>query len=106
MHPECFNTHPPFASYLQLSAFVANRKQDDYLCGKYTAKKVLIVSTFLPAQHLVRNAAVSGTAEKTRFYPGFATPVSYTDYFAGKKKDGQYEENELAMALSGLPSVA
>jgi len=31
---------------------------------------------------------------------------AYTDYFAGKLKDGQYDENELAMALSGLPSVA
>ena len=30
---------------------------------------------------------------------------AYTDYFAGKLKDGQYDENELAMALSGLPSV-
>jgi tryptophan synthase beta chain len=31
---------------------------------------------------------------------------AYTDYFAGKLKDGRYEESELAMALSGLPSVA
>ena len=31
---------------------------------------------------------------------------AYTDYFAGKLTDGQYDEAELAMALSGLPSVA
>jgi len=31
---------------------------------------------------------------------------AYTDYFAGKLTDGQYDDAELAMALSGLPSVA
>ena len=31
---------------------------------------------------------------------------AYTDYFAGKLKDGTYDDDELAMALSGLPSVA
>jgi len=31
---------------------------------------------------------------------------AYTDYFAGKLVDQQYEEQELAMALAGLPSVA
>ena len=30
---------------------------------------------------------------------------AYTDYFAGKLTDQQYEESELAMALAGLPSV-
>jgi tryptophan synthase beta chain len=30
---------------------------------------------------------------------------AYTDYFSGKLTDQQYEESELAMALSGLPSV-
>jgi tryptophan synthase beta chain len=30
---------------------------------------------------------------------------AYTDYFAGKLVDQQYDENELAMALAGLPSV-
>lgn len=30
---------------------------------------------------------------------------AYTDYFGGKLKDGIYDEKELAMALSGLPSV-
>jgi len=30
---------------------------------------------------------------------------AYTDYFAGKLVDQDYDENELAMALSGLPSV-
>jgi tryptophan synthase beta chain len=30
---------------------------------------------------------------------------AYTDYFAGKLVDQQYDEKELAMALSGLPSV-
>ena len=30
---------------------------------------------------------------------------AYTDYFAGKLVDQQYEEQELAMALAGLPSV-
>ncbi len=31
---------------------------------------------------------------------------AYTDYFAGKLTDQSYDENELAMALAGLPSVA
>jgi tryptophan synthase beta chain len=31
---------------------------------------------------------------------------AYTDYFAGKLTDQSYDEAELAMALSGLPSVA
>lgn len=30
---------------------------------------------------------------------------AYTDYFAGKLVDQQYDEKELAMALAGLPSV-
>jgi len=30
---------------------------------------------------------------------------SYMDYFAGKLTDQNYDENELAMALAGLPSV-
>ena len=30
---------------------------------------------------------------------------AYMDYFAGKLKDLQYDEKELAMALAGLPSV-
>jgi tryptophan synthase beta chain len=31
---------------------------------------------------------------------------AYIDYFAGKLEDRQYDEQELAMALAGLPSVA
>ena len=31
--------------------------------------------------------------------------AAYTNYFAGNLKDDQYDEKELAMALSGLPSV-
>ena len=31
---------------------------------------------------------------------------AYTDYFAGNLQDQDYDESELAMALSGLPSVA
>ena len=30
---------------------------------------------------------------------------AYTDFFAGKLVDGQYDNSELAMALSGLPSI-
>jgi len=30
---------------------------------------------------------------------------AYIDYFAGKLEDRDYDERELAMALSGLPSV-
>jgi tryptophan synthase beta chain len=30
---------------------------------------------------------------------------AYSDYFSGKLADQQYDENELAMALAGLPSV-
>jgi len=30
----------------------------------------------------------------------------YTDYFAGNLEDRNYDEQELAMALAGLPSVA
>jgi tryptophan synthase beta chain len=31
---------------------------------------------------------------------------AYTDYFAGKLTDRSYAEEELTMALAGLPSVA
>ncbi|MFN3984878.1 MAG: TrpB-like pyridoxal phosphate-dependent enzyme [Rhodocyclaceae bacterium] len=31
--------------------------------------------------------------------------AAYTDYFAGKLEDRDYDESELAMALAGLPSV-
>jgi tryptophan synthase beta chain len=31
---------------------------------------------------------------------------SYTDYFAGKLTDQSYDDNELALALAGLPSVS
>ena len=31
---------------------------------------------------------------------------AYTDYFAGNLEDRNYNEQELAMALAGLPSVA
>jgi tryptophan synthase beta chain len=31
---------------------------------------------------------------------------AYSDYFAGKLVDQAYDEQELAMALAGLPSVA
>jgi len=30
---------------------------------------------------------------------------AYVDYFAGKLTDQHYDEQELAMALAGLPSV-
>jgi tryptophan synthase beta chain len=30
---------------------------------------------------------------------------AYTEYFAGRLKDQNYDERELAMALAGLPSV-
>jgi len=30
---------------------------------------------------------------------------AYMDYFSGKLVDQDYDESELAMALSGLPSV-
>jgi hypothetical protein len=31
---------------------------------------------------------------------------AYTDYFAGKLTDQDYDEADLAMALAGLPAVA
>ena len=31
---------------------------------------------------------------------------AYTDYFAGNLEDRNYDEQELAMALAGLPSVS
>jgi tryptophan synthase beta chain len=31
--------------------------------------------------------------------------ASYSNYFAGKLTDASYSEEELAMALAGLPSV-
>jgi tryptophan synthase beta chain len=31
---------------------------------------------------------------------------AYTDYFAGQLTDQSYDEQELAIALAGLPSVA
>jgi tryptophan synthase beta chain len=30
---------------------------------------------------------------------------AYTDYFAGRLQDLEYDEADLAMALAGLPSV-
>jgi tryptophan synthase beta chain len=30
---------------------------------------------------------------------------AYTDYFAGKLQDLEYSDEEVAMALAGLPSV-
>ena len=30
---------------------------------------------------------------------------AYIDYFAGTLRDGLYDEDELAMALAGLPAV-
>ena len=58
-------------------------------------------------------------ARKSR-WPGVSTPsattarprwcarpmVAYQKYFAGELKEESYDEKELAMALSGLPSVA
>jgi tryptophan synthase beta chain len=32
--------------------------------------------------------------------------AAYTSYFAGELSDHEYGEQELAMALSGLPSVS
>jgi tryptophan synthase beta chain len=31
---------------------------------------------------------------------------AYTDYFAGKLYDQDYDESEVAMALAGLPAVS
>ena len=31
---------------------------------------------------------------------------AYTDYFAGQMHEQEYSEEEVAMALAGLPSVA
>jgi tryptophan synthase beta chain len=31
---------------------------------------------------------------------------AYSEYFSGKLEDRNYDEQELAMALAGLPSVA
>ncbi len=31
---------------------------------------------------------------------------AYTDFFASKLDDAEYNQDELAMALAGLPSVA
>lgn len=37
---------------------------------------------------------------------GYFDMQAYTDFFAGKLNDSEYAEEELAMALAGLPSVA
>jgi tryptophan synthase beta chain len=37
---------------------------------------------------------------------GYFDMQAYTDYMAGKLVDQSYDENEMAMALAGLPSVA
>ena len=37
---------------------------------------------------------------------GYFDMQAYTDYFAGKLNDAEYSQDELAMALAGLPSVA
>lgn len=67
------------------------------------------------ANHAVRGAIdealrckAEGKAETILFNlsgHGHFDMQSYTDYFAGKLTDLQYEDNELAMALAGLPSV-
>jgi len=67
------------------------------------------------ANHAVKGAIVEalkckeeGTS-KTILYNqcghGHFDMQAYTDYFAGKLTDMSYSENELAMALAGLPSV-
>ena len=37
---------------------------------------------------------------------GYFDMQAYTDFFAGKLNDAEYSQDELAMALAGLPSVA
>ncbi|MBN9658533.1 MAG: TrpB-like pyridoxal phosphate-dependent enzyme [Acidobacteria bacterium] len=67
------------------------------------------------ANHAVRGAIdealrckAEGKAETILFNlsgHGHFDMQSYTDYLAGKLTDLEYEDNELAMALAGLPSV-
>ena len=68
------------------------------------------------ANHAVRGAIVEALKCKTEGKSrtilfnlcghGHFDMQAYTDYFAGKLTDQSYDEAELAMALSGLPSVA
>ncbi len=73
---------------------------------------------FIPApeaNHAVKGAIVEaleckeeGTSKTILFNlcgHGHFDMQAYTDYFAGKLTDMSYSENELAMALAGLPSV-
>jgi tryptophan synthase beta chain len=67
------------------------------------------------ANHAVKGAIDEALRCKTEGTPktilfnlcghGHFDMQAYTDYFAGKLVDQQYEEQELAMALAGLPSV-
>jgi tryptophan synthase beta chain len=67
------------------------------------------------ANHAVKGAIVEalkckeeGTSKTILFNlcgHGHFDMQAYTDYFAGKLTDMSYSENELAMALAGLPSV-
>ena len=67
------------------------------------------------ANHAVKGAIVEalkckeGGTSKTILFNlcghGHFDMQAYTDYFAGKLTDMSYSENELAMALAGLPSV-
>ena len=68
------------------------------------------------ANHAVRGAIdealrcrAEGTSKAILFNlcgHGHFDMQAYTDYFSGKLVDQQYDENELAMALAGLPSLA
>jgi len=63
----------------------------------------------LPAPEANHAIKAEGKAETICFNlsgHGHFDMQAYTDYFAGKLTDQSYDENELAMALAGLPSVA
>ena len=99
---------------LGLIEAVAYRQTECFAAGVTFARAEGIVPA-PEANHAVKGAIEEalrckreGKAETILFNlcgHGHFDMAAYNDYFAGKLSDQQYDESELAMALSGLPSV-
>jgi tryptophan synthase beta chain len=108
----------PLVSHLQELGLIRSRAYHQTLCfdaGVEFARAEGIVPA-PEANHAVRGAIdeaircrEEGVSRSILFNlcgHGHFDMQAYIDYFAGKLKDLEYDEAELAMALAGLPSVA
>ncbi len=108
----------PLVSHLQELGLIRSRAYHQTLCfdaGVQFARTEGIVPA-PEANHAVRGAIdeaircrEEGVSRSILFNlcgHGHFDMQAYIDYFAGKLKDLEYDEAELAMALAGLPSVA